>query len=297
VTAAPPLPSEVDLLWAATMVGAGSTVVRVRPLTGGITSSVHHLSVVNARGTSIDVVLKTWLEGDRSELADRAEREAGVLVALDGSGLPTPRLLGVSRGDARTSPAILMTRVPGEMCLDPKDPAGWLEHLAETLVRIHSLGLKLPPAPLPTQRDLSVPSWTERPGAWEQAAAVLSESRPTQTTFIHGDYQHFNLLWGRETLTGIVDWTSAGLGHPDRDLGHCRLNLAVLFSPEWADRFRACYEAAAGRQVSRWWDLFEIAKYSERWSRFIPIQVAGRIVVDVDGMNGRVDELLSSALG
>ena len=77
---------------------------------------------------------------------------------------------------------------------------------------------------------------------------------PTKTTFVHGDYQHFNLLWSRGSLTGVVDWTLAGRGHPDRDVGHCRLNLGVLFTPEWASTFRDAYEEEADRRVDPWWE-------------------------------------------
>jgi aminoglycoside phosphotransferase (APT) family kinase protein len=289
-------PGTAEVMWVARTVGYGCKVVRVRPLTGGITSSVHQLSVVDSRGTSHQVVLKRWLGGKRSESMNRVRHEAEVLLALEGSALPVPRLLGVSPEEEGLSPSLLMSKAPGQLCLDPKDSASWLKQTAEALVEIHALTLASPTAPLAAAHDLLVPGWTQRPGLWEEAGSVLSGLPPIERAFIHGDYQHFNLLWRRDTLCGIVDWTSAGLGHPDRDVGHCRLNLAVLFSPEWAERFRACYEAGAGRKLDAWWDVYEITRYSEQWPRFIPTQVAGRVAVDTDGMNGRIEELLSSAL-
>src|SRR4029077_11093402 len=53
-------------------------------------------------------------------------------------------------------------------------------------------------------------------GLWEQARRVLAGPAPKSVTFIHGDYQHFNLLWTRGRLTGVIDWTLGGMGHPDR---------------------------------------------------------------------------------
>jgi aminoglycoside phosphotransferase (APT) family kinase protein len=134
------------------------------------------------------------------------------------------------------------------------------------------------------------------PELWRAAKDRLSTPAPVGQAFIHGDYQHFNLLWTRRHLTGIVDWTWAGLGHADRDVGHCRLNLAVLFSAEWAQEFSAAYEAESGRAIEPWWDLFEICLYSDAWPRFIPTQVSGRAPVDTSGMTERVEILLAESL-
>ena len=112
----------------------------------------------------------------------------------------------------------------------------------------------------------------------------------------HGDYQHFNVLWSRGRLSALVDWSQAGIASPDLDVGHCRLNLAVLYSPEIAERFRRVYESEAGRQVEPWWDIHQLLAYGDDWQTFIPVQVAGRAPVDVRGMTGRVEKLLVMAL-
>jgi hypothetical protein len=43
-------------------------------------------------------------------------------------------------------------------------------------------------------------------------------------------------------------WILAGIGQR-----HCRLNLAVLFGADWAERFRLAYQAEAGRAIDPWW--------------------------------------------
>ena len=50
-------------------------------------------------------------------------------------------------------------------------------------------------------------------------------------------------------LTGVVDWPHAAVGSRGSDVGHCRLNLAVLFDAETADDYLARYERAAD---ARW---------------------------------------------
>ena len=86
------------------------------------------------------------------------------------------------------------------------------------------------------------------------------------------------------------------MSSPDLDVAHCRLNLAILYGQEMAERFRLAYEAEAGRRCDPWWDLHRLTRYSPEWQRFIPMQVAGRIPVDVAGMTRRVEEAMAGAL-
>jgi aminoglycoside phosphotransferase (APT) family kinase protein len=170
--------------------------------------------------------------------------------------------------------------------------------MAEALARIHSLSIDAPTCD-PWGADQippRAPAWSRRPDLWQEAARILAGPAPDAAAFIHGDYQHFNILWVRGTLTGIIDWTLAGIGHPDRDIGHSQLNLAVLFSAEWAKEFAAAYQAEMGRPSDGWWNLYEICLYNEHWLRTIPIQVGNRAPLDISGMNARVDDLLEAAL-
>jgi hypothetical protein len=104
------------------------------------------------------------------------------------------------------------------------------------------------------------------------------------------------VLWSRGRLSALVDWSSSRIGPPDIDVGHCRLNLAVLYSAAVAERFRLAYESHAGRRVEPWWDIHELLAYDDSWRAFIPVQVASRAPVDVRGMTRRVEELLANAL-
>jgi aminoglycoside phosphotransferase (APT) family kinase protein len=229
------------------------------------------------------------------------EREADVLRHAAGAGLPAPRLLAAPAPGAGAGghPTLLMTRLPGRVDLSPADPGRWLAQMADMAARIHQAAITIPARA--RQDDdpwrLAVPASASRPELWRTLARVLAEpARPCPPCFTHGDFQHFNLLWSRGRLTGVVDWGSAGPGPPDIDVGHCRLNLAVLFSADWAERFRLAYEARAGRRVDPWWDLCALAAYNDSWPQFIPVQVDGRAQVDVAGMTSRVEDLLRVTL-
>jgi hypothetical protein len=80
------------------------------------------------------------------------------------------------------------------------------------------------------------------------------------------------------------------------DVGHCRLNLAVLFSTELAERMGQAYEAETGRRLDPWWDMHAIWSFNNSGHDFIPHQVAGRARLDDHGMDARVDALLAAEL-
>ena len=184
------------------------------------------------------------------------------------------------------------------MHLIPCDRERWLQQMAQTLVRIHALDIAAKPfEPWIDPSRLSPLPDASRPDIWREAIALVAEQRvPTHTCFIHRDYQHFNLLWSRERLTGVIDWVQASVGPPDIDVGHCRLNLTVLFSADVAERFRQMYEAEAGRKVDPWWDIHALLSFGPQWKRFLPFQIDGRAPLDVDGMTRRVEDALERTL-
>lgn len=277
----------------------GGQVVRAARLRGGITSSVHRLTVRTRGGKQTSVVLRRWTDADPRERVEAVRREARVLQLLERTDIPAPRLLAVSEGDETDGvAAVLMSRVPGRMDLTPSDPDAWLRQMAATLTRIQALNWDFPAyEPRPRPKPDAVPAWVERPSVWRDALTVV-QSPPPKTTpcFTHGDFQHFNVLWSRGRLSGVVDWVDPVVSSPDVDVAHCRLNLTILYGPELAERFRHAYEAEAGRRVEPWWDLQRLTGYGPDWQQFIPLQVAGRAPVDIAGMTRRVEQSMESAL-
>jgi aminoglycoside phosphotransferase (APT) family kinase protein len=272
-----------------------------RRLAGGITSSLHRLAVETRRGTRTQVVLRRWIPTDWDDTADApqlVEREGRILRRLESTDVPAPRLVAVDpTGESTGVPALLMTRVPGRIDLTPTDPKAWLRQMASMAVRIHELDVDAEPHRW-REREVPVPAWTTRMADWRAAAEVARRpSAAHEARFAHGDYQHFNLLWQRGSLTGVVDWVASFRGPADVDVGHCRLNLAVLYSAELAADFLSAYEADAGRRVDPYWDIrCATAPAFEDWAAFIPIQVGGRVPFDRAGMHRRVDDHLAAAV-
>jgi aminoglycoside phosphotransferase (APT) family kinase protein len=286
-------PSAEALAWVERELGVH--VVGLRRMTGGIIAAAHGLTVEHKpSGRREFVVLRQY------EHHGPVDREAGVLGQAAGDGLPAPQLLAASATgtEAGGHPSILMTRLPGRANLSPSSRDRWLGQMADMAARIHDAAIAAPAYDRwidPGQ--LAVPASASRPELWRTLARTLQEQEsPYKPRFIHRDFQHFNLLWSRGRLTGVVDWGSASCGPADIDAGHCRLNLAVLLGADWAERFRMAYEASAGRRIDPWWDLTALASYNDSWPQFIPVQVNGRAHVDVAGMTGRVEELLQGTL-
>ena len=295
---APPL-----LAWVERTLGGAACVVACRRLTGGVASVVHAVTAVR-HGVRRVYVLRTWGREPPPWAASAVAAEVAILETLAASALPAPRVIGASTDADGAGLAVLMERLAGRVLLVPRDRERWLGEMASTLVRIHALalarGARVPAFESWLDRDrLAPPPDAARPALWRAAHALVAARVPAPThapRFIHRDYQHFNLLWSRNRLTGVVDWGSACLGPPDVDVGHCRLNLALLVSVDVADRFRNLYEAEAGRRVEARWDVEEILAYGAEWKEFLPHQVGDRAPLDVAGMTGRAEELLARAL-
>jgi len=292
-------PPALLLTWVEQTLGSGVRVVGSKRLTGGLTSIVHQLTV-ERNGRRELYALRWWVPDSEWQhwIARAVPLETAVLTKLEGSDIPAPRVIGSTTDAAVGGPAVLMTRLPGEVHLTPRDRERWLRQMAQMLTRIHALAIDGKPfESWLDHSQLSPPLDASRADVWREAIALVAEERaPTRTSFLHRDYQHFNMLWSRERLTGVVDWIEACVGPPEVDVGHCRLNLTVLFSADMAERFLAMYEAESGHRVDAWWDIHALLSFGPSWKEFLPIQIDGRAPLDVAGMTGRMEMVLERAL-
>ena len=278
--------------WLAERIGP---VTGVRELVGGLSSQ---MLLVRTTGPSVvphDLVVRRW-PGVNSWEADRVRTEVAALTALADTSLATPQLICADPdGTESGRPTTVMTFLDGTPNLAPTDPRDWVRQLAAMLVRIH----RTPPPALPHCR-----LWSRDDHTWlgddqlVAEASALADRPPRHDDLVlsHADYHHFNLLWIDQRLTGVVDWTGTGLATRGFDVGHCRLNLAVLFSADLAMQFLDDYEQLSGVRVDPAPDLQRLLCFDQEWPRFIPLQVAGRRTVDGPGMADRVRETVVRTL-
>ena len=293
-------PSADELHAVAAFVERGARAVSCRRLAGGITTAVHHVTVEGRGGRRHQLVVRRVPWTERQWARAEVTQTARFLTAVAGHGIPVPTVVGVAEDGLVEDgwPALVMEKAAGRVHLAPDDMADWLAHTVRMAAAIHDLPVEADPfTPWRTPDAMSVPESAPRPAVWKAAIAVLRAGEPTvEHHFIHRDYQHYNLLWKRGRISAVVDWGGASRGPTAVDVGHCRLNLAVLFGPAVADDFLARYQAETATAVDPWWDLSELLQYDDDWMRFIPVQVAGRAPLDVAGMTKRVEDTVASAV-
>jgi aminoglycoside phosphotransferase (APT) family kinase protein len=278
----------------------GGAVVGVpQRLTGGVASEVFGLTCV-VGGMKRRVVARRYLKGPPTKhVRPTIERETSTLLQLEALKFTAPRLLGADpSGDVAGCPALVMTMLPGRLSLRPEDPEGWTSALAHRLVDVHALALDAPPYSFSFDPPfVEPPTWTRRPDLWRAAIELLATPPPAEPTgAVHGDYQQFNILWHKASISGVIDWTTSSIGPPDADVAHARLNLVCLYGVERAEDFRRSYEARAGRATSAWRDVVEFACYRPAFGGTLRRQIARRMALEMAGMNERVEELLRLAL-
>ncbi|MDA8353980.1 MAG: aminoglycoside phosphotransferase family protein [Firmicutes bacterium] len=251
--------------WVVQSVDSEASIQSVEGMKGGTSSLLHRLSLQTDQG-NVPVVLrrfhkKEWLRQE----PDLVRHEMESLRQAADVQLPTPDLIaGDETGNGCGMPAVLMTCLQGDVDLQPENRAQWLDRLAEALVRIHDVpaeGFPWTYRPYIGKSDLRVPTWTRAPGAWQRALDRVMGAEPSFTPrFIHRDFHPANLLWSGGQVSGVVDWVNACQGPAAIDVGHCRVNLAMLFDVASADQFLAAYQDYAGSAFcwDPYWDLLSL---------------------------------------
>jgi aminoglycoside phosphotransferase (APT) family kinase protein len=227
--------------------------------------------------------------------------EAAVLEALDGRGVPAPRLLGQWR-DPRVSPYpfIAVSRRPGRTWSGLETDAT----LEQWITVLSGLGLAIASWQRLNLRDL--PRWmrsrspqrlrdfarlldrdalrdaasqvacrldlpSRRATAWLRELEPLASMAPV---LVHGDINEGQILVDDSLqVTGILDWETAGVGHPLKDFDFGEWGYGIF---AWEPRFDVlrrhmwdAYTRAGGGELPSWravhlfFCLTSIAQFSQ----------------------------------
>ncbi|MGI5200332.1 phosphotransferase family protein [Spirillospora sp. CA-108201] len=168
-------------------------------------------------------------------------REAGILSALEHTGVPVPEVYGVYREGA--APLVLMEFVDGlviDRLPDVEEVSAQARHaiglsLAGTLATVHAVDLgRTGLADLASHRPYAprqLKRWSlqwqksrtrelpELDRLTERLTAAVPEQR--ELSLVHGDYHLRNVITspGVGTVTSVLDWELSTLGDPMADLG------------------------------------------------------------------------------
>lgn len=233
-----PLPTQAALDWVARCSGA-SGANWMRTLHGGEHASTNVIST--SEDTSF--VIRQFPLGD-----DAVRRETLVLQALDGFAGFAPKFIAADTdGEELGVPTILTSLVPGVANIKPRSPDDFAEQLGQMLARIHAH------PPKPGLRSI-VARTTQHPELLEHWSRLLDGS----LVLSHNDFWSGNTLWQGDQLTGVVDWSGAGVAPRGFDVSWARLDFVILFGETLSDVFTQSYERASGVRVAhlKLWDMF-----------------------------------------
>ncbi|HEX5417919.1 MAG TPA: phosphotransferase [Chloroflexota bacterium] len=220
---------------------------------------------------------------DRSRVAG-LQHEAVVLEALGGHGVPAPRLLGQWRDlDVSPYPFTAISRLlgqtwsrrEGQATLD--DLKAVLTSLGATIASWHQIEPRTLPRRLRAWRS---PSLTEFGGRFDRerlrnvadeaarqlalpartAEEWLAELEPLAAmppVLVHGDIHEDQILVDDNLqVTGILDWESAGIGHPLKDFDFGEWGFGIFAHESRFDVLRRslweAYAAARGGNLPSW---------------------------------------------
>ena len=251
------------------MLGDEIVELEAIPLVGGIDTATYRLDVRDSGGTTNRLVLHQYRGWESGRAGERVSREEHLLEAI-GPVFPwAPRtFLSDSRGELLGDPASLLTYLPGDPTPPPQVAAGpararWIEEFARPLVALHRIALdRLPSDCRIDEPDGGLEGIAREARDDELSRALLSALRRTgpprsaSRSLLHHDYWYGNTLWSDGGLTGVIDWTSARIGDPQKDVALARCDLAVTLDLEASNEFVDQYRSLGGGTGPHvYWDL------------------------------------------
>ena len=225
--------------------GCRGGTVQVAQFKGGQSNPTYWVGVEGGEGGDVELVVRKKPPGDLLPSAHAVEREYRVMRALDGTGVPVPRALGLCEdlGVAGT-PFFVMRFVSGRIFWDPTIPelpsnearAQVYREYIEALAKLHQVDFaKVGLADYGKVGGYvtrQVERWSKQYEASRTSAIPAMESlmawvrndkpKSDDTTLIHGDYRIDNLMYANDEprALAIIDWELSTLGHPVSDLAY-----------------------------------------------------------------------------
>ena len=246
-----------DRLW------PGGRFLSSEPLVGGLGALMDRLIAEDAEGVRVTAVVRRFPAGGANG-PEGARREVATLQVLRRCEAPAPRpLWSDPAGEVLGRPALAMTDLPGRSMAADLDAEG-AEVAGRLLARLHripgaSMSHVPDPGDLHTQitgelsgsvlRKEDVVDRRELHTAIERGAQVVA-GRPE--TFLHDDFHPGNVV-RNGTTAAVVDLTWAGRGDPGRDLGYCRMDLALTAVQGTTEAFLTGYHEAGGVVPEHLW--------------------------------------------
>lgn len=212
---------------------------------------------------------------------ERAAREFAATQAVHAAGLPVPVAYEVTEVGGRAG--IVFERIRGVSLFDHTQARPWklfavIRRTAELHADIHRHAA---PAGLPSLRDLIAArvEQSDAPQADKQAARDRLASLPDGPALCHGDFHPGNVLLGPRGPV-VIDWSSAGRGHPLGDVASTSHLMRTAALPPWsawyAHLMLRCLRPVMHRSYLKWYFRSRAGLRQEVEDWQVPLAVAAR---------------------
>ncbi|MGW8886453.1 phosphotransferase family protein [Streptomyces sp. NPDC055749] len=265
-------------VWVEKGLTEGERIERAARLRGGWTSEMRRLEISGPHGRR-SLVLRSFVKPFFVRHAEGLlTREAAVLRLLGDTDVPAATLVDVDATAQHCDhPSLLMSLLPGAVCVSDEGADRRGELLARQLLRIHRLPVTPEAQPRAYQAWTSPelvrpPEDTARPELWQRAVDMIRREPPSHLAcFLHRDFHPGNVLFagsdGDLRISGVVDWVETSWGPADLDVAHCSTALALLHGVPAGMRFADRYAAAGGtlaedRAAHLYWRLLDALAFA-----------------------------------
>jgi aminoglycoside phosphotransferase (APT) family kinase protein len=250
--------TESLLAWLEAQLGSRMAVSAIRSLHGG--ESPWWIDLTAPDGSTFSVVLRS----PSSRIGpDQIATNAAALAVAEKHGLPAPRLLAADL-DGRA--ASLETVVPGTSTWPTARSTELLRAAGAAIARVHTVVLdpqpQLPFRPRPIavddfahdRRAGRMPTTALLQLADERVRVIQAPAVPV--VFVHGDVWPGNTVVAGGGIHALIDWKTAGVGHPGVDLGELRKQVAIHYDDEAPGHVLEGWERASGTRADdvAYWD-------------------------------------------
>jgi aminoglycoside phosphotransferase (APT) family kinase protein len=225
----------------------------VRQFKGGQSNPTYWVGVEGAEGVEggdLELVIRKKPPGDLLPSAHAVEREYRIMKALDGTGVPVPKALGLCE-DASVigTPFFVMKHVAGRIFWDPTVPevasnderSAIYADYVRVLAKLHTVDFAkvglgdygkvggYVPRQVERWSKQYESSRTSEIPAMEALMTFVRTKVPAsdETALIHGDYRIDNVMYSEHEERGaqpraiaVIDWELSTLGHPVSDLAY-----------------------------------------------------------------------------
>lgn len=281
--------------WAARTVDPAATVTAVACPTG---PNGPQLLTLDTPGGTTRAVLRTAPADEVGRLAT----EAAALSAAAEAGVPAPRLIAYDETGADAGVvAVLSTFVPGSSRIAEEPDEERLRAVGRATAVLATTQARASPALPRRERSLSDVDFDHSGSPLLTDAGALLMELPVPAgpeVLVHGDLWQGNTMWEGNTLTALIDWDAAGVGHPGVDLGNVRCDAAVLYGLPAARVVLDGWLAAADEpEWLAYFDVVAAVSTPADLGWFLPsMRAQGRTDLAAEVTTSRRDAFLRAAL-